>query len=67
VSPGGRGPDPLSHIDLEWIYEEQAVERAESGLIPASVPPQLSEAIAPKTEELAIVFEVAMKGEWVMI
>ncbi|MCT7969229.1 AAA family ATPase [Laspinema sp. D1] len=56
-----------SHLDLEWIYEEQAVGSAESSLIPASIPPHLSEAIAPKAEELAILFDLAMKGELVTI
>jgi predicted ATPase/signal transduction histidine kinase/DNA-binding NarL/FixJ family response regulator/tRNA A-37 threonylcarbamoyl transferase component Bud32 len=56
-----------NHLDLEWIYEEQAVESAESSLSPAAIPPQLSEAIAPKAEELAILFDLAMKGELVTI
>ncbi|AFY82068.1 hybrid sensor histidine kinase/response regulator [Oscillatoria acuminata] len=56
-----------NHLDLEWIYEEQAVEHPESSLFPASIPPQLSEAIAPSPDELAILFDLAMKGELVTI
>ncbi|MGL5192599.1 MAG: AAA family ATPase [Chroococcales cyanobacterium] len=56
-----------NHLDLEWIYEEQAVVSAESSLNPASIPPQLSEAIAPNPQELAILFDLAMKGELVTI
>ncbi|MCT7983854.1 AAA family ATPase [Laspinema sp. A4] len=56
-----------NHLHLEWIYEEQAVENDESSLIPASIPPHLSEAIAPNAEELAILFDLAMKGELVTI
>ncbi|MCT7973769.1 hybrid sensor histidine kinase/response regulator [Laspinema olomoucense] len=56
-----------NHLDLEWIYEEQAVGSAESSLRPASIPPHWREAIAPKAEELAILFDLAMKGELVTI
>lgn len=56
-----------NHLHLEWIYEEQAVVSAEASLNAAAIPPQLSEAIAPNAEELAILFDLAMKGELVTI
>ncbi len=56
-----------THLDLEWIYGEQAADGPESSLRDAPIPPQSSEAIAPSAEELAILFDLAMKGELVTI
>ncbi len=56
-----------THLDLEWIYGEQASISSESSLTDAPIPPQSSAVIAPSAEELAILFDLAMKGELVTI
>ncbi len=55
------------HLGLEWIYDEPAVVSEQSTEIEAPTPWALEEAIAPKPEELAILCDLAMKGELVTI
>lgn len=55
------------HLNLEWIYEEQTPFISEEIL---SVPPSqipLQEIIAPPSEEIAVLFDLAMKGELLTI
>jgi predicted ATPase/signal transduction histidine kinase/CheY-like chemotaxis protein/tRNA A-37 threonylcarbamoyl transferase component Bud32 len=55
------------HLELEWIYDEPAVVDSESSGIEASNSFSSGDAIAPNAEELAILFDLAMKGELVTI
>ncbi|MCT7983853.1 AAA family ATPase [Laspinema sp. A4] len=55
------------HLELEWIYDEPAVVTVKSSFTEPLTPSSSGEAIAPKPEELVILFDLAMKGELVTI
>ncbi|MCT7983852.1 AAA family ATPase [Laspinema sp. A4] len=54
------------HLGLEWIYDEPAAVSVQSSDTDAPTSSS-GEAIAPNTEELTILFDLAMKGELVTI
>ncbi len=55
------------HLGLEWIYEEQTPLSSERIFTPPPLLIENPELIAPPSEEVAVLFDLAMKGELLTI
>ncbi|MEG4293562.1 AAA family ATPase [Microcoleus sp. C2C3] len=56
-----------NHLGLEWIYEERTTFSSEGMFTNPSSPIQDQQLIAPPSEEVAVLFDLAMKGELLSI
>ncbi|MEG3987276.1 AAA family ATPase [Microcoleus sp. S28C3] len=52
-----------NHLGLEWIYEDQTTFSSEDNFTAPPSQIQDQELIAPPSEEVAVLFDLAMKGE----